>query len=98
MANSFCITNLRMEGATCKVRDVSLVDVPFTSHDLTVLRWVNEEPKDVSKTVNLPLYLNTTRSNLITVVPFEPAAGVKPDVFYRRAVAMMCSSLSGIVA
>lgn len=102
MANSFVVTQLRIEGATCRQRTFELAEVPFTTHGVTILRWVLNEAAagaaDEMKTVNVPLYLDTTRANLITVVPFEPAAGTAPTVFYRRGVAMMCSSLSGIVA
>jgi dynein heavy chain 1 len=99
MSNSFCLTQLRIEGATCKSRTFSLVETAFTSHELTILRWVMREGDvDDSKSVSLPLYLNTTRSNLIVVVPFEAPSDAKPTTFYRRGVAMMCSSLSGVIA
>eukprot|EP00730_Choanoeca_flexa_P004835 TRINITY_DN11816_c0_g2_i2.p1 TRINITY_DN11816_c0_g2~~TRINITY_DN11816_c0_g2_i2.p1 ORF type:complete len:1636 (+),score=529.69 TRINITY_DN11816_c0_g2_i2:364-4908(+) len=99
MTNSFCVTQLRIEGATCKSRTFELVEAAFTSHELTILRWVMKEGGvDKSKTVNVPLYLNTTRSNLIVVIPFEPPSQTEPTTFYRRGVAMMCSSLSGLIA
>ena len=99
MTNSFCLTQLRIEGATCHSRTFGLVETAFTSHELTILRWVmRESAEDRSKSVNVPLYLNTTRANLIVVVPFEAPSDAKPATFYRRGVAMMCSSLSGLVA
>ncbi|EDQ84975.1 uncharacterized protein MONBRDRAFT_12266 [Monosiga brevicollis MX1] len=99
LTNSFLITNLRIEGATSKGRTFALVDVAFTMHPLTVLRWVlHETEPDTTQSVNVPLYLNTTRANLIAVVPFLPPADVAPTVFYQRGVAMACSSLSGVIA
>ena len=100
MDNSFCLTKLRIEGATCASRSFSLVESSFTLHDLTVLRWVMKAPTeetDPTAVVNIPLYLNTTRADLIVVVSFTPETGVDATTFYQRGVAMMCSSLTGLI-
>ena len=102
--NAFFVTGLRIEGATVEGRVCRLVDSAFTTHKLTLLRWVlgDDAPGGSGgpdkKEVNLALYLNTTRANLINVVGFDPEEGVEESVYYRRGVAMMCSALSGIVA
>jgi len=99
--NAFFVTGLRIEGATVNGRVCQLVESAFTTHKLALLRWIlgDDTPGQPQKSeVNLALYLNTTRANLINVVGFAPEQGVDESVYYRRGVAMMCSALSGIVA
>jgi len=101
LKNAFLVTGLRVEGANCQGTTVNLSDMAFSMAPLTVLRWYSAEDaakrKTSSEPVGVPLYLNVTRAELITVVNFQPQAKVPHSVFYRRAIAMMCSSLSGIV-
>eukprot|EP00049_Salpingoeca_infusionum_P026814 m.28080 g.28080 ORF g.28080 m.28080 type:complete len:4577 (+) comp9012_c0_seq1:144-13874(+) len=99
MSNSFRVTNVRIEGATCKQHSFSLVDDANTMHPLSILKWTFNESgaSKFSKVVNVPLYLNAARSNIICTIDFEPQ-GATPSEFYRRGVAMVCSTLSGVMA
>lgn len=97
--SSFLITGLRIDGATCAGDVLSLTSVPFSTQPLTVLRWALAPDTPTSDTViQLPLYLNATRANLVSMVGMRPAAGLTQDVFFKRGVALLCSSLSGLVS
>ena len=98
---SFLITNLRIDGASCLASTLELVDLPFTVQPLTVLRWsnadVDKKTEQQRGRVQLPVYLNATRANLVFMVSLNAPANVTEDVFYKRGVALLCSSLSGLV-
>ena len=103
VGNSFFVTGLRVEGAVCKNRAVHLDEAPFTTNALTIVRWLYNEgggsgDAELTTAVQIPLYLNVTRAQLISVVRFQPEGVEDAQVFYRRGVALMCSSLTGVVA
>lgn len=100
MENSFVLTDLRLDGATCKGDTVELVESPFTIQTLVVLQWINRDPTEPQAPglVELPVYLNTTRGQLIFTCFLKPSAGKTWHAFYERGVAFMCSSLSGMAA
>jgi dynein heavy chain 1, cytosolic len=95
---NFLITGLRIDGASCSGDTLRLVEEPFTTQALTVLRWsLNEGDGRRSEKgrVQLPVYLNATRANLVAMVSLGAPAGVTEDVFYKRGVALLCSSITG---
>lgn len=93
----FLVTGLRIDGASCKGDVLSLISTPFTTQALTVLRWSLAPDTPPTNTIQLPVYLNATRANLVFMVSMKPAPGLTQDVFYKRGVALLCSSLSGLV-
>eukprot|EP00051_Salpingoeca_urceolata_P022687 m.374324 g.374324 ORF g.374324 m.374324 type:complete len:4620 (-) comp20005_c1_seq6:68-13927(-) len=97
MTDSFLIKGLRIDGAKCRGDVLELVSVPFTIQHLCVLRWCNEDqmPARSGSFAELPLYLNTGRSEIILTVFLRPPPGSSEGVFYKRGVALLCSSLSG---
>ena len=47
--------------------------------------------------MELPVYLNTVRDQVIFFARFDPGT-LHGDVYYKRGVALLCSSLSGMNA
>ena len=94
---TFLITGLRIDGATCAGDVLTLSSVPFTTQPLTLLRWSVSPDTPRTDSVQLPVYLNATRANLVFMVSLRPSAGLTQDVFYKRGVALLCSNLSGLV-
>eukprot|EP00730_Choanoeca_flexa_P004836 TRINITY_DN11816_c0_g3_i1.p1 TRINITY_DN11816_c0_g3~~TRINITY_DN11816_c0_g3_i1.p1 ORF type:complete len:1768 (+),score=556.53 TRINITY_DN11816_c0_g3_i1:318-5306(+) len=95
---SFLLTKMRVDGATALGNQLSFSSDPFTILPLTVLRWDYHEEQDVSQPgVTLPVYLNGTRAELIFTCVMQAPDNVADSVVYGRGVALMCSSLSGIV-
>jgi dynein heavy chain 1 len=95
---SFCLTNMRMDGATTLGRSVSFTTAPFTMLPLTILRWVNAtEEGDPNVGIQLPVYLNATRTDVIFTCFLERPADVTDSTVYSRGVALMCSTLNGDV-
>ena len=81
------------EGTTLNLVDETSKVAPFC-----VLRWVNQEAVSAAslaeQKVNIPIYLNGTRADLVSTVPFTPAAGRDENEFYQLGVAITCSALS----
>ena len=94
---SFLITGLRIDGASCSGDVLTLSNMPFTTQPLTILRWSLGADAPRTDMVQLPVYLNATRANLVFMVSLRPSAGLTQDVFYKRGVALLCSNLSGLV-
>jgi dynein heavy chain 1 len=94
----FFLTNMRTQGAVCAGSKVSLTYFPFSSQPLTVLRWHHvDEFKLLDNRVDLPIYLNATRTMMIfraDVQSDDPA--LTQSIFYERGVCLICSSLSGL--
>jgi dynein heavy chain 1 len=91
---------MRFDGATARGRSLEFSQEPFTTLPLTVLRWdyLDGAPAPSSGSdVRLPVYLNGTREELIFACVMQAPAGVSDSTVYGRGVALMCSSLSGIV-
>ncbi|EDQ85850.1 uncharacterized protein MONBRDRAFT_11532 [Monosiga brevicollis MX1] len=97
---NFLLTNMRLDGARARGERLELVREPFTILPLTVLRWEYQEGEDEgsqSSGVRLPVYLNGTRAELIFTCDMQPPEGVGASTIYARGIALMCSSLSGVV-
>lgn len=95
---SFLLTKMRVDGATALKDQLAFSNDPFSILPLTVLRWDYNETQDEVRTgVTLPVYLNGTRAELIFTCLMQAPDGVEASVVYGRGVALMCSSLSGVV-
>lgn len=61
---------------------------------ITLLRWVritgDEKIKD--SRLSLPIYLNSTRTELLYTVDLNIAPGQDPHSFYERGVALLTST------
>ena len=93
---SFKLIDLRFEGATCAGDVLALTHDMVTVPGTTVLRWVHapegSKYKDTER-VELPIYLNSTRANLLLTVDLRASPGVTQHTFYERGVAIICSAL-----
>ncbi|KFM80266.1 Dynein heavy chain, cytoplasmic, partial [Stegodyphus mimosarum] len=93
---SFGVTGLKLQGAECRKSHLYLTLTISTDLPLTTLRWIKRtEEKKSTPEVTLPVYLNTTRSELLFTVNLPVAGQQKEHSFYERGVAVICSSALG---
>lgn len=61
---------------------------------ITLFRWVRiiGEEKAKDSKLSLPLYLNSTRTELLYTVELNIAPGQDPHSFYERGVALLTST------
>ena len=90
---SFVITGLKLQGAQCKNDQLFLTSTIMTDlHDVT-LRWIRcFNSEDESEKLTLPVYLNSTRSDLLFTVDLKVAPNQDPHSFYERGVALIAST------
>ncbi|XP_053373809.1 cytoplasmic dynein 1 heavy chain 1-like isoform X4 [Mercenaria mercenaria] len=94
-ACSFSVTGLRLQGAVCKNNKLQLSSTISTDLPLTLLRWIRLEGKKPENKVTLPVYLNSTRAQLLFTLDFdtEGQGSGKDHSFYERGVALVSSDL-----
>lgn len=93
---SFGVTGLRLQGAVCVNNALQLSSTISTDLPLTSLKWVRYDSVVPSPSrVTLPVYLNSTRAQLLFTVDFETfgEGSGKDHSFYERGVAVVASSL-----
>ncbi|XP_065175263.1 cytoplasmic dynein 1 heavy chain 1-like [Sycon ciliatum] len=95
--NSFGVSGMQLLGAACQQRNhLALTSSIRSSLPLTNLRWdriVDKSSKDTSKLVTLPVYLNSTRSELLFTLQFTASGTSREHDFYEHGVALICSLL-----
>lgn len=65
-----------------------MLDLP-----MTLLRWVHlGDEKSSGSRLALPVYLNSTRTELLFTVDLNIAPGQEPHSFYERGVALLTST------
>ncbi|XP_013791461.2 dynein heavy chain, cytoplasmic-like [Limulus polyphemus] len=91
---SFGIIGLKLQGADCIENKLHLSPTILTELCLTTLRWFKIQPGEVfsKNLVTLPVYLNSTRAELLFTVDLAAASGQNKHSFYERGVAVMCST------
>lgn len=94
-ACSFSVTGLKLQGAVCKSNRLSLSSTISTDLPITNLCWVKLDGQGAEDKVTLPVYLNTTRDQLLFTLDFdtEGEGSGKDHSFYERGVALVCSDL-----
>lgn len=93
---SFGVTNVRLLGAVCVKNALQLSNVIATDLPNASLKWIRIDSVTPSETrVKLPVYLNSTRSQLLFTVDFETVGegSGKSHSFYDRGVALVASTL-----
>jgi len=89
---SFAVEGLRLFGAACRGNQLSISAEISTNLHLTRLRWIKKSDiKDAAKIV-LPVYLNSTRQNLLFTVELPIKEGQKIHEFHERGVAIIAST------
>ncbi|XP_055310948.1 dynein heavy chain, cytoplasmic isoform X4 [Sitodiplosis mosellana] len=89
----FGVTGLKLQGATCKTNQLLLNTAIMTDLPLTLLKWVKVGSSEHrTGKLNLPVYLNSTRAELLFTVDLAVASGQSPHSFYERGVAVLTST------
>ena len=100
---SFGVLGLTLQGAEVRQNQLQITSKIFTQLPLTCFKWIrtSDEYKQLSNhtstTINnnkvtLPVYLNSTRSELLFSVEMELCPGESDFTFYERGIAFICSS------
>lgn len=89
----FAIVGLKLQGAQCRNNQLLLTSSIMLELPITLLRWVRvESSKVTSGRLSLPVYLNSTRTELLFTVDLNIAPGQDQHSFYERGVALLTST------
>ncbi|XP_034246586.1 dynein heavy chain, cytoplasmic-like isoform X2 [Thrips palmi] len=90
----FRVTGLKLQGAYCKNNQLLLATTIMTDLPTTLLRWVRVAPGTEvrSSKLSLPVYLNSTRTELLFTVDLNLAPGQNQHSFYEHGVAVLTST------
>lgn len=83
-----------MQGAQCRNNQLLLTSSIMIELPITLLRWVHVtgDEKVSGSRLALPVYLNSTRTELLFTVDLTIAPGQDPHSFYERGVALLTST------
>ncbi|GLV39725.1 Dynein heavy chain 64C [Carabus blaptoides fortunei] len=90
----FAVVGLKLQGAQCRNNQLLLTSTIMMELPVTLLRWVRvslEEKLNTGK-IALPVYLNSTRTELLFTVDLNVAPGQESHSFYERGVAVLAST------
>merc|ERR1740122_195483 len=71
---SFAVEGLKLSGAVCRGNQLAVSNEISTNLHLTRLRWVRNTEGDSGSLIQLPVYLNSSRANLLFTVNLPLAA------------------------
>lgn len=89
---SFAVTGLKLQGAQCKKNQLYLTSTIMTDLHTTILKWVRTSSIDLKNKLSLPVYLNSTRTELLFTIDLNIAPSQDPHSFYERGVAILTST------
>ncbi|CAG0913348.1 unnamed protein product [Notodromas monacha] len=92
--SGFIVQGLKLQGAVCTKNQLKLTSSIMTDLPPIALKWIRssgEAAMDAEK-INLPVYLNSHRSELLFTVDMKIAHGQSPHQFYERGVALLGSA------
>ncbi|OXU16967.1 hypothetical protein TSAR_016072 [Trichomalopsis sarcophagae] len=90
---SFAVTGLKLQGAQCKNNQLYLTSTIMTDLHVIMLRWIRCSSGETKKSkLALPVYLNSTRTELLFTVDLNIAPSQDPHSFYERGVAILTST------
>lgn len=92
---SFGVTGLKLQGAECKKNQLYLTSTISTDLPLTSLRWLKTTTIVQQKKITLPVYLNSTRGELLFTVDLAAGEKQREHSFYEKGVALLCSTALG---
>ncbi|GAA5808073.1 hypothetical protein MFLAVUS_001455 [Mucor flavus] len=85
------IRGLKMEGAQWNNNEICLTSEPSSKLPKTAIRWIRKEQrKEILNSVELPVYLNSDRTDLLLTMTV-PANAEEKDRIPQRAVALIIS-------
>lgn len=91
--SSFGVIGLKLQGAQCKNNQLLLTSTIMMDLPLVLLRWArNTSDAMRSGKLTLPVYLNSTRAELLFTVDLTVAHGQDPHSFYERGVGVLTST------
>jgi dynein heavy chain 1 len=89
----FGVVGLKLQGAQCKNNQLLLTSTIMMDLPLTLLRWVRMTAENAkSGKLTLPVYLNSTRTELLFTVDLAICPGQDQHSFYERGVAVLTST------
>lgn len=89
---SFRVIGLKLQGAQCRNNELLLTSTILMDLPVTLVRWVRIESQPSGDKLSLPVYLNSTRTELLFNVELNITAGQDPHSFYQRGVALLTST------
>ena len=92
---SFGLTGLKLQGAECNNNRLFLSAKISNEFPLAVIRWARQstsEKQSSTTKINLPVYLNSTRSELLFRLDMETEQNY--SLFYMRGVAILASNVA----
>lgn len=94
---SFGIEKLKLQGATCINNELKISTDIMTDLHVARLRWLNKHQipnnvKSKDKLINLPVYLNATRSDVLFTANFAVAQDQDELIYYEKGVALIAST------
>ncbi|XP_017775192.1 PREDICTED: dynein heavy chain, cytoplasmic isoform X3 [Nicrophorus vespilloides] len=92
--DSFAVVGMKLQGAQCKNNQLLLSSSIMLELPITLLRWVRVvgDDKLLNGRLALPVYLNSTRTELLFTVDLNIAPGQDQHSFYERGVALLTST------
>jgi len=98
-ADDKALTLISLRYESCKSANgvLNSIEDMHVTEELTSLRWISEAPGYTEKeAVNLPIYLNCARTQLLMAVDFKASAEMTQGTFYEKGAAIICSALGGV--
>lgn len=93
---SFGIEKLKLQGGSCHNNQLKISADIMTDLHVARLRWINKNhiPAKLNdkRTVKLPVYLNSTRSEVLFTADFAVAPDQNEQAYYERGVALIAST------
>lgn len=97
--SAFGVVGLTLQGGEVRDNRLYVTSKIFTRLPLVAFKWIKAEHDTdgdhktrYTKMVTLPVYLNSTRAELLFSVELQPGDGQIEHNFYERGVAFICSS------
>ncbi|XP_065167911.1 dynein heavy chain, cytoplasmic isoform X2 [Atheta coriaria] len=93
-SDCFAVVGVKLQGAQCKNNQLLLTSSIMIELPITLLRWVRVVSGDklLNGRLSLPVYLNSTRTELLFTVDLNISPGQDPHSFYERGVALLTST------
>ncbi|CAH0551344.1 unnamed protein product [Brassicogethes aeneus] len=93
-SDCFAVIGIKLQGAQCRNNQLLLTSSIMLELPITLLRWVRVigEEKVTGSRLSLPIYLNSTRTELLYTIDLNIAPGQDPHSFYERGVALLTST------
>lgn len=88
---SFALTGLKLQGALSKNNQIDLSTNIANDLPLATVKWTKDIVQSKLNKINLPVYLNATRSDLLFTLNMD--SGQNDHLFYARGVAIIASNL-----